>query len=207
MRKSVLVVVVSALVLSACDDEPEVPTVSEWDLEEATKCIPILAEEVQALEQKGYHIPSYEADFSDVSECRRKAAEAEHEIWHRYYSDLESNLSEAEVILRWDTLTNSQKIAHGSYFSCSVEWAKNHYQEKVRELSNSREYNLGLWDCEIRRSTETRKKELEREAVSHTVETGNRVRIDRYKMRNGRVVTCTTTIHDSSAPTMDCKDY
>jgi hypothetical protein len=193
--------------ISGCDDKLEVPEVSEWAVEDATKCIPILTGELQALEQKGYHLPSYEVDFTNISECRRDAAKSQHDIWNSYYMALDAELSGAETILRWGALTDDQKVARGAYFSCAPDVTKSYYQKKIDAASNSREHYLDEWDCEIRENSQTRKEQLAREAVSHTFELGNRVRIDRYEMPNGKVVTCTTTMHDSSAPTLVCKGY
>lgn len=74
-------------------------------------------------------------------------------------------------------------------------------QKRWREEGNKA---LEEWDAAIRNNTDDRRKRLASIAVGHTMTNKHGMRIDRYELRNGQTVVCTTTAGGPGAAIFDC---
>lgn len=140
-----------------------------------------------------------------------------------YYQRLVSGYRKLPTYLSWKSLTPEEK-EQAFYFHCPLpsdfinhEVAINKeiadvealfkkklsyqtVQENVEEGLKSRDE----WDKIVREDIPVRRKKLQSVSVNHTMSNRNGIRIDSYQMKNGSLVICSTTVHPSAGPNMNC---
>lgn len=91
----------------------------------------------------------------------------------------------------------------------SAQWQKDYAEQKdlERRIKQAKEDGaraLEAADDAIRAEAATRRAALEKASVNITTSSQQGVRIDRYFLKRGDVITCTTTISGNSAAMFDC---
>lgn len=133
----------------------------------------------------------------------------------RYYSHSVFHYEKVlPAFLNWEKLSEEERKRLGEYQMCSRfitsdEGLRNHIDHSLRvnakrlKEETEREY-LNRMNREIDGAQEGVIEEYRRKAVSHSVSSSGSVRVDTFKMPNGSLVYCKTTVLDSGKA-VSCK--
>lgn len=141
----------------------------------------------------------------------------------RYYQHFVSSYERLPVYLTWKSLTPAQKeqartfycpvqadfIGHEASIKKEIADVEVLFKKKLsyQTMAESREEGLKSrdeWDKIVREDIPVRRKNLQTASVRHTMSNSHGVRIDTYMMKNGTSVICSTTVHPSAGPNMNC---
>lgn len=141
----------------------------------------------------------------------------------RYYQRLVYGYQGLPIYLSWRKLTPEQKEKAFIFFCPIGDDFTNHeeaikkevveietlFKRKLSYQSQADTISEGLksrdeWDKIVRDAIPDRRKKLLAAASSHTMTNRYGVRIDTYVMKNGSSVICSTTVHATAGPNMNC---